>query len=611
MRRLLPLVLVCLLLAAGWLSTGQPAVAGPFVAEVESPPIDTGDTFDLNLGLVDGDSVEPPNVTPLTRDFDILDRRKGTMTAPVDGREVPITIWRLTLAPKHAGRLTIPPLTVAGQTSEAQTLLVNPGVVRGPADNAPASVSLEAANAGPYFVLSEVPVRLRIYQRVGSPLSGQFVPGVPVADGLPLLPQSRWRSYPRTFGGQNYVVRELPYVLRPQRDGTVTVGPVDVVIDQQGGQAPTTLTSNALEIPVQPRPPQVQGWFLPARAVRLNRAWITSLDRAKVGSALMYLVTLQVVGTSPRQMPPIDIPDVGGARQYPTAIPPQPKLIDGMRAVISAQRVSIVPTRPGPLTLPAISIPWWNTATQQVETAVLPEETITIAPSDVEAEPLALRQPSDRPAPAGPAASGDSAASRREVSGAKAAGGTIADTAPEAPAGGGLRIPAQLMALVQGSLREAFYAVAGGAVLVLVVLLLVRRRGAGPVRPPTVVRKTAPDPRRTSPSPSRVVAASKTDAKDLVRAVQEACRKGDAVAAHAAYLAWHRRACGQTRALKPSTPQMTAALAEIGQHLYAGTAGGWNGRAFQRAFTAEQKAWTRGPGRPAASRLAPLYPGAG
>lgn len=601
----------------------RPAMAGPFSAEVLNAPVDLGDTFELVLKLVDGDSVEPPNVAPLTKDFEILNRRKMGGKELMGGREVSTTSWILVLAPKRAGRLTIPAVTVAGETSAPQTLVVLPGVVRGPPNDDPGSVQIDVVNTGSAFVLSEIPVRVRVFDRTGAIVAGRSLRKAPVADGLPLAQASEWRAYPRTFNGQRYWVIEGRFVFRPQRDGTITIEPASVLIAPPNGEPNerniTQIVSAPVDVTVLPRPPEVTGWFLPAQSVKISRAWQSSPAAAKAGVALSTTITLVAVGAGPNQLPPIPMAEVDGVRQYPADAEPQAASLDGVRGAVLVEPVSIVPTRAGTVTLPAITIPWWNVATRKMETAVLPEETITVAPSDAQAAPLALRRPTVRPAGAAaaplassPLASGSQPAgdiTGNASPGDVVAGGTVAEAVPDMPAGGGFRLPELLRGMVQGSARDGLLAVAGGGVLVLMVLLLVRRRGAPRMAPPAGERR-APDPRRPSSSPSRLAALPKADATDLARAVTAACRAGDAAAAHAAYLAWYWSVPGRARADTPHAPEMAAALGEVGRHLYGGAAG-WDGRAFRKAFAAEQKALRKGARRAGAPRLAPLYPGAG
>ena len=89
-------------------------------------------------------------------------------------------------------------------------------------------------------------------------------------------------------------------------------------------------------------------------------------------------ITLTAQGLTASQLPEIQEVLPPGFRQYPD----QPELdnsktaegITGMRQ----QKNAIIPARPGEYTLPEISLPWWNTETQTLEYAVLPERRVQV-----------------------------------------------------------------------------------------------------------------------------------------------------------------------------------------------------------------------------------------
>jgi hypothetical protein len=70
-----------------------------------------------------------------------------------------------------------------------------------------------------------------------------------------------------------------------------------------------------------------------------------------------------------------------GIKQYPD----QPKLdtrsVDDTQIATRRETIALIPTRAGQFTLPAIKIPWWNTQTDQLEYAQLPEQTVRVLPA--------------------------------------------------------------------------------------------------------------------------------------------------------------------------------------------------------------------------------------
>lgn len=597
-RLVLRIMLACALMA--------PASVAPadFRASIARMPLDQGEPFDLVLSLIGGDSLEPPNVAPLSKDFEILDRGKFGRTQTVNGRSVEVTDWVLTLTARRPGRLTIPPITLGSETTAPIELTVAAGAPMEPPDDGPLSLAVEVLARPPFFQQSEIPVVVRMFDRVGAL---EATAGAPDAEGATFSSEGNPRGFSRVFGRQRYRVVELRYIMRPLRSGNIVITPValkaSIPTSPPGAQeqaralgrpampwlgggfnAPRNVTvfSDPVELKVLPRPAEVKGWFLPAQSVKLTESWSKPVAQATVGGALTRTIRLEVRGAGPGQLPPITVPEVEGVRQYADEGRPESLVLEGGMGAALEVRVTVVPTRAGSVTLPAVELPWWNTGASRPETATLRPVTLTVAPG---------AEGDVAPAPAPTAARADAASPPPDA------------TVPAGePASEGL--PWRLL-------------LAGGAAIVLLALVafaLMRQRDAAAVKP--AVPAPAPAVRRpalrrpaTGPSPAAAEAAA--------RALDAACNAGDAAAAHRALLDWcrasgrgagHRRAgADPTGADAFRTAGMATAALDLRQHLYAGDGARWNGRALAKAFAGERRA-LRKPAGKAARQLQPLYP---
>ena len=593
-RLLLRIALLCALLV--------PASAeAAFRASIARMPLDQGEPFDLVLSLTGRDSLEPPNIAPLTKDFEIIDRVKRGRTDTVGGRPVEVTEWVLTLTARRPGRLTIPPITLGTETSAPIELTIAPGAPMEPPDDGPVSLAVEVQASPPFFLQSEIPVIVRMFDRVGAMEANA---GAPDAEGATFTQDGGLRTYSRVFGRQRYRVVELRYIMRPQRSGTLTITPValkaSIPSSPPGAQeqaralgrpampwlgggfnAPrkVTVLSNPVEVEVRPRPAEVKGWFLPARAVKLTESWSRPPSQAKVGVALTRTIRLEVRGAGPGQLPAIAVPDVEGVRQYVDEGRPEATSVEGGIGAVLEVRATVVPTRAGPVTLPPVEVPWWNTQTSRAEAATLPAVTLTVAPgADGDTAP----PPASAARPAAPVASAP------------------AEDAPSAA------LP-----------WRDLLAVAVVIVLLAAVWLILGHRRAGdrppaPLQPASApaVRRVQLRPRRSMPSPAAAEAAA--------RALEAACARGDAAAAHRAWLDWcrasgHAPPAGGRSAVDPDgservrTPALADAVLDLREHLYGADAAAWDGRALAKAFAAERRA-LRKPARKAGRQLQPLYP---
>ncbi|MFG1424428.1 BatD family protein [Roseixanthobacter liquoris] len=598
-----------------------PAFAAGPTARVDRTTMSVGESFELVISLIGGDGTQPPDLAPLARDFDILDRNRASRVELVNGRRTQVNEWILTLAPKRPGAVTVPALALAGQSTAPIRLSVDAASAVDPAEARPLFVQVEPMGPAPY-VQGEMPVAVRIYT-AGNLLGGRLTP--PEAVGATFTKVGEQRVFGKVVGRQRYRVIEQGYIMRPQRSGTIEIGPITLEAQLPGftgGGLPSemarllgrnaavplagadpnlgrevTLHSAPVSIEVKARPADAVGWFLPAQGVTLSSTWNPPLAQAKVGETLTRTLTLEAVGATPNQLPPLPIADADGVRQYEESSRSDQALINGKPGAVLTKTISVVPTRDGAITLPGLDVGWWNTDTKTQETAHLPAETFAVAavePARSPAPQLQAQPAAPIPAPQAPL--------------------ETAETPLVLPSWLG-ELRAWLGELM--SLRAAATLAVVALVLGLTALVL-RRRRPRDVRAPSRARGPAYGRRGRAPA----------GAGSALEDLRAACKADDAVAAHAALLAWTRAEgtpvparAGEagTQALAAHafrTPAMAKAAEDLRQHLYGGGFSGagqgrWSGAACLSAVTAECAARARSTRKRRGARLAPLYPQAG
>lgn len=595
-RRLLRLAFLLALTLLAGLVHGNPARAAQLTGAVDHTFMSERETFEYVVSLAGGDGRVPPETAPLNRDFEIIkldrrDRFESTATGRVQVKE-----WVMILAPRRTGTLTVPGLSVNGLTSAPLKIDVVPALPVEQPDDGQLFVRVDVGNVSPY-AQSLIPVVIRIFDSVGM-RRGRL--GQPSAEGASLTPEGSQRTYVRTIGSKRYGVIEQSFLMQPQKSGTVEIAPVTVEAAVPATRNPATsalpnllgrgaftsldteevkFSSRSVSVEVKPRPPGVEGWFLPARAVTLSQEWSSPPAKAQVGVALTRTLRLKARGASPNQLPPLPVTEVEGVRQYEDEGRSERVMIDGSVGAQLETAISVVPTRPGTLTLPAITVSWWNTDKARLERAELPPVTLTIAP---------------------------------EAGGAPAAATPVAVPSAELPAG--QEPSAEATPLLARLLALAMrHAPALGAILAFAVVLVVllrwrraaaqRRAEAAPPTPAPIARPRAPRPVRHP----RMRAPVYDDADAAERALARACREDDAQAAHNAFLAWLRLAADQG-AGRFHTPRMALAVRTLSEALYGVEEEHWRGRDFLAAFQAEKKAHRKSARIARRARIAPLYP---
>lgn len=617
------LTLSALALSCGLLVL-SPALAATLNATVDRPSIVAGETVEYVLSLTGGDGREPPDLTPLARDFEVVGQGRRSRNMIIGGKRVQVNEWVLTLAPKKTGKVTIPALSVAGLSAPPVPVQVVPATGGGASGTAvedrPLFIRTEVGDVSP-FVQSEVPISVRIYDSLGLRPGSSWTR--PTAQGATFEEQGDQRSYIRAIGKQRYRVTEQGYIMRPQRSGPIEIEPVTLNAKVPGysssspsndmaqllgrGGVPTpwlnntpdfardvTLKSNPVTVNVKERPAEATGWFLPSRGVTIASRWSQPPDTAKVGETLTRTIRLEARGTAANQLPPIVPPDVPGLRQYEESSRAEGRPVQGEAGAILMKTISVVPTRPGTYTLPAIEVPWWNVDTQKQEMVTLPAETLQVQPAAIAQTPAPM-----------PAASGSAPTP------APTAAPTVA--APPPPAD----LTARILSLLALFSRDRLVALALAVTGVFALALLWTRLRRSKARPepatplPQAVSRPAGKPLAKSARPAaakpRTLAAAEA-------ALKAACAANDAAAAHRAFLdCLGFVPAAKDRAL-PSLagPMATSAMAEAVEALcatlYGPALSPWQGGRFLKIWQQEKRARQRTAKPPRHARLAPLYP---
>ncbi len=370
-----------------------PALAATVSASLDRDQVSPGESVQLSLQH-DGRGGGDPDLAPLNRDFDVLDRSSSSSIQLVNGDLSSQRTLRLTLAPKHSGKLQVPPLAWDGQQTAALTLTVS---------DQPSGDQAGAAGASaPHVFLSVTLDQQQPYVQAGVVLTVQLhtdqrlyqasldLPGN--SDVLVQLLPGQDRQSTETRNGRPYDVIERRYLLQPQRSGALSLdGPVldaHVVDLNSGGifqsARPLRLHGDPIKLDVRPRPAAASGRdWLPATQVTLEEAWRPESASVHAGEPLTLHLRLWAEGLTAAQLP-----DLSASLSLPEGIkayPDQAKLdtaLQGANIVGSREQdIALIASRPGHYQLPALHLSWWDTKQEVQREAVLPERTLDVLPA--------------------------------------------------------------------------------------------------------------------------------------------------------------------------------------------------------------------------------------
>ncbi len=406
MKRSRWLVLIALLVIVP-LHAATPAVR----AWLDRDTMHLGETVTLNLEA-EGDTGGQPDFAPLSKDFNLLGTQSSQQVSLVNGASTAKTLWAVGLEPKHEGRITIASFTLGSAHTAPITLtvLAQPAGAQGkPGDDVFLDVTAEPQ--APY-VQQQVRYTVKLYYSFGL-TDGNL--SEPQADGVVAQRLGQDKTYIATLGDRRYHVVERRYALTPEKSGKLELpaltfrgNALDAADPTGFFSRPRTVNarSDAIQLEVKPKPATwTDDPWLPAASVLLKDE--TELpNEIHVGDPVTRTIRLQAQGLGFEQLPELNLAAPAGAEIYPDK--PDTRTRDDGTWLYGerVRKFAFVPTRPGTLTIPGVSVRWWDTEHDRLQTTELPAHTLTVLPaaggkSPSVANGAAPAQSSESPVPAG------------------------------------------------------------------------------------------------------------------------------------------------------------------------------------------------------------------
>lgn len=371
-----------LLLLAGLLPAGAGAATR---AWLDRDTVTLGETVTLN---VETDQIDPEiDFSVLKGDFELLGTSSRTQVNMGSGGRSISALRAVALEPRRSGTLTIPPLAVGSETTDALqlTVLATPAVPAGGADQ-DVFLEIDIEPRDPY-VQQQVRYTLRLFYAV-TLLEGQLEE--PAAEHIEVRRLGQDRSDQRSIDGRRYNVVERHYALVPERSGTLTIPPAvfrgRAILPGRrstwiGAGSPVAARGREITLQVRPRPDGAPEPWLPAADLVLEDASGEPPDSIRVGEPLTLTYRTRARGLGSAQLPDLELPPVQGAEVYPD----QPVARDANEGAWllgeRERKFAIVPQAPGPLHIPALEIQWWDVDTDSLQTARVGARTVEVLPA--------------------------------------------------------------------------------------------------------------------------------------------------------------------------------------------------------------------------------------
>ena len=363
--------------------------AASITVKTDRNPVVLQESFQL-IFEADAKVDDDPDFLPLNKDFQILSTSTSTNMSIANAKINRTKQWRLTMLPLKAGKLIIPAISFGKEKSPQSSLTV---VMNATGSATPErqdifiDVKLAPKTA---YVQAEMIYTIKLYRSIAT--SNESLSEPELSQGNAIVEQlDADRSYETSFQGRRFTVFERSYAIYPQVSGTLLFSPVRFQgqvsahssprFDLFGSGTKTVVRqSEPLRAVIKPVPAdyQAKNW-LPATDLKIIEKWSKDPTTLLSDEPVTRTVTLTAVGLTASQLPELPEQVPADFRQYPDKPVLEELQSAGGITGIRQQKSAIIPARAGAYTLPEITLPWWNTETQTMEYAVLPERRVQVA----------------------------------------------------------------------------------------------------------------------------------------------------------------------------------------------------------------------------------------
>lgn len=384
--------------------------SGEFTARVNRNQVPLGESFTLSLTLTDVSAKESPSTSALKNTFIIHSQNQSSNTIITNGTMSSSTTWQYTLIPQKDGTLRIPSIKV--ETREG-TLASNPIDIK-VAKRTESSGSNSLEDSG--MVLTARVTKTKPYKNEPIAYTVTLVSKQNLANlkmqkmtiedaiidvtGDPEIEE-------KIIDGVSVKTIEINYIVTPLKAGKLTI-PSSII---QGGilvrkksrlgsifdndfdhfsmmrqfdrLEPFALATEEVTLDVQPPVSGVTPW-LPAHSLKIEEIWDNE-QTFQVGEPITRSFKLNAEGVKASQLPGLNDLQIGSQSYKIYADKPEmeDQIINGFINSYRKEQYTIIPQQPGPLTLPEITVPWWDVTRHAIAYARLPSRTLEILPASV------------------------------------------------------------------------------------------------------------------------------------------------------------------------------------------------------------------------------------
>jgi len=374
-------------------------------ASVDKNPVMEGESFILSV-VANGDVKRDAfDASILMKDFVVGRTSVSSQTKMVNFDTTRSTTWSTILIPQTKGRYTIPSFNVDGVITKPIEVLVVPASASATSSGRDLFITTKVDVEKAYL---QQQIRYTVKLHLGKDLQRGSLTS-PTLENADIRQIGKDKEYDEVIDGRRYRIIERSFAIIAQQSGTFTIeGPLfeGEVIDNSRQSFGFFNRSKAVNrvgpsqsITVLPIPSNYDQHWLPSDFVQLDDEWQGNTREFIAGEPITRTITLTAIGVVEEQLPKISSIYPESVKTYPDQAETTTVEKDDTLVAQRKESIAIIPSQAGPLVIPEVRIPWFNTITQKTEYAILAEKTLQILPAAIQPTSAIPVSPTSQTAP--------------------------------------------------------------------------------------------------------------------------------------------------------------------------------------------------------------------
>ncbi|PCJ45995.1 MAG: hypothetical protein COA74_14660 [Gammaproteobacteria bacterium] len=382
------LVILLTLLATVISTTG---IQAEVKATLDRNPVRVNETFELTLHMASTPVTRPP-LKGLPKELEIVRSSNFFQSSTINGKTNVQAGWRFILKANLEGIFTIPSFEIDGQSTQAQQIKVLPAISSTSIGGQQDAIKLTAkVDHHEVYLQQQIIYTVSLYRAVQAQYASLTDPFL---EGAILERLGEDRLFETDINGVRYIVLERRYVIFPQSKGDQVITPVVYTAEVSDGSRSysslgrlrsrtkaVSLSTQAIEIKVNGRPRGILNWWLPATDIKLTEDWAPKPIEYRVGEPVTWSYTIKAEGLTATQLPELLPENVDGLKFYPDTATSTNQVSENGITGLRNQKIAVVPTKAGFITIPELKLSWWNVKKKNAEQLLIPARTVTILPA--------------------------------------------------------------------------------------------------------------------------------------------------------------------------------------------------------------------------------------